>query len=123
MPLCRHSACETHIQELSHALTHLCKSTAWDENMTKITKWQSGKTMEETETELRESEAENKPLKSLSTTFKSSSRKFTGAARYKSTFQKERTTKYKTFLRQVHGNLHAFYCTVCKKEVISVLRF
>ena len=68
------------------------------------------------ETELSESEAkiENEPRKSLP---KSSTRKFMGAAQYKSTFQKEWTTKYKTFLRQVHGNCHAFYCVVCKKEV------
>ena len=71
-----------------------------------------------TETELSESKAEaeieNEPQTSLP---KSSTRKFTGAVWHKLTFQKEWTTKYKTFLRQVHGNCHAFYCVVCKKEV------
>jgi len=43
-------------------------------------------------------------------------KRFTGAACYKSTFQKECMTKYKTF-PQVHGDLRAFYCIVCKKEV------
>jgi hypothetical protein len=60
---------------------------------------------------------ENEAQMSLSTTSKSSCGKFTGAARYKSTFQNEWTVKYKTFLCQVHDNIHAFYCNVCKKEV------
>ncbi|XP_029211874.1 uncharacterized protein LOC114975799 isoform X2 [Acropora millepora] len=58
--------------------------------------------MAETETELSESEAEIKPQTSLSASSKSSSREFTGAARYKSTFQAEWTTNHSTFLRQDH---------------------
>ena len=72
--------------------------------------------MAETETELSESEAEIKPQTSLSASSKSSSREFTGAARYKSTFQAEWTTNHRTFLRQDHGNFHAFYCIVCPQN-------
>jgi hypothetical protein len=72
----------------------------------------------ESETEAEsETNDENEVQTSLPTTSKSSCRKFTGAARYKSTFQNEWTVKYNTFLRQVHANIHAFYCNVCKKEV------
>ncbi|CAB4025763.1 methyltransferase 15 [Paramuricea clavata] len=72
----------------------------------------------ESETEAEsETNDENEVQTSLPTTSRSSCRKFTGAARYKSTFQNEWTVKYKTFLCQVHGNIHAFYCNVCKKEV------
>lgn len=54
----KRQACEIH----SHALTHFCESTVWDGNMTKIIELaDSAETMAETETELSESEAENKP--------------------------------------------------------------
>ena len=53
-------------------------------------------TESETETESETSE-ENKAQTSLPTTSKSSCRKFTGAARYKSTFQNEWAVKYKNF--------------------------
>jgi len=46
----------------------------------------SAEMMAETETELSESEAENKPQLTLSTTSQSFSRKFAGAARYRLTF-------------------------------------
>ena len=42
--------------------------------------------MAETETQLTESKAENKPQLTLLTTSQSSSRKFAGAARYELTF-------------------------------------
>ncbi|CAB3996169.1 PREDICTED: uncharacterized protein LOC100641058 [Paramuricea clavata] len=72
----------------------------------------------ESETEAEsETNDENEVQTSFPTTSKSSCRKFTGAARYKSTFQNEWTVKYKTFLRQVHGNIHAFYCNVCNDVI------
>ena len=46
----------------------------------------SAEMMAETETELSESEAENKHQLTLSTTSQSFSRKFAGAARYRLTF-------------------------------------
>ena len=70
----------------------------------------------ESETE-SEGEAETSGSEAQNNLSKPSSRKFTGAARYKSNFQKEWTAKYKTFLREVPGNLHVFYCIVCKREV------
>ena len=77
----------------------------------------AGCSKSETEAE-SEYDTQNKAQTSLPTTSKSTSRMFTGAARYKSTFQKEWTIKYKTFLRQVHGNthIHAFTVTFAKNK-------